>query len=200
VDENTTCKPDNIYGVTKLAGEKAVLDQSDEIPIVIIRIPEVYGPGDQRLVKLFKAVNSGAFFRIGNGLNVHHLIYIDDLVAGLLLAAQHPAAVGKLFLLAGKEAVTTDEMVDTIAAQLQVKTPRFRAPLLPFSVAATLMETILRPIGIQPPLHRRRLDFFRKSFKLSSKRAQDTIGFDPQISFVEGARRTTEYYRQMGYV
>jgi len=60
------------------------------------------------------------------------------------------------------------------------------------------MEVTLRPMGIQPPLHRRRLDFFRNSFELSTARARAVIGFDPQTGFADGARATAEWYTAEG--
>jgi len=200
IDEQTPCHPDNIYGVTKLEGEKLALSYQDRITVVVIRIPEVYGPGDRRLVKLFKPISKNTFFVIGNGDNLHHLIFIDDLIDGFLLAAEHDGAANQLFLLAGKDPVTTDQMAATIADQLGTKGPRFRAPMLPFLVLATMLERGLRPLGIQPPLHRRRLDFFRKSFTLSADRARAAFGFDPKTDFAEGARRTAEYYKEQGFL
>jgi len=200
IDEKTPTNPDNIYGVTKLEGEKLALSYRDKLGVVVVRIPEVYGPGDRRLVKLFKPISKNAFFIIGRGQNVHHLMYIGDLVAGLLLASDHPSAKDQLFLFAGKEPVTTNQMATIIAEQLGSRKPRFRAPMFPFLVAATLLEKILRPIGIQPPLHRRRLDFFRKSFTLSAEFAKQTFGFSPQIGFAEGAKLTGDFYKEMGYL
>ena len=200
VTEETPRDPDNIYGVTKLEGERVALSHSDRIGVSVIRIPEVYGPGDRRLVKLFRGINKSMFFMIGRGQNVHHVIYIDDLVAGLLQAAEHPAAHGEVFLLAGKEPVTTDHMVSTVAQVLGKPFPRIRAPMLPFLVTALVMEKTLRPLGIQPPLHRRRLDFFRKTFTLSPQKAMDAFGFDPQVDFAEGAKRTAAYYQELGYI
>jgi len=200
IDENTPTRPENIYGVTKLEGEQVALSYAARLSVVVIRIPEVYGPGDRRLVKLFKPISRNAFLIIGRGENVHHLIFIDDLVDGFLQACQHPNAAGKLFLLAGKQPVTTNEMAATIAEQLGTRKPRFRAPMFPFLIAATVLETTLRPLGIQPPLHRRRLDFFRKSFTLSAELAKRTFGFDPQVDFAQGAKRTAEFYREMGYL
>jgi len=165
---------------------------------VAVRIPEVYGPGDRRLLKLFKAIDKGAFFMIGSGRNLHHLIYVDDLVEGLLMAAESPETPGDLFLLAGPETVSTDRMVLAVANAVDKPGPRFRAPLWPFLILATAMELTLRPLGIQPPLHRRRLDFFRKSFELSSAKAQRVFGFSPSVSFEEGARRTAVWYREGG--
>ncbi len=198
LDEQSPVEPDNIYGITKLEGEQLALSWCDRIPLVVIRIPEVYGPGDRRLLKLFRAIQKKAFFVIGRGRNLHHVIYVDDLVDGLFSAAESPDAAGELFVLAGPEAVSTDSMARAVADALEVPEPRFRAPLWPFALLATVMELTFRPIGVQPPLHRRRLDFFRKSFELSTEKAQKMFGFSPSVSFEEGARRTAEWYRSRG--
>lgn len=195
LDEDSPVEPDNIYGVTKLEGERLALSANDRVPVVAIRIPEVYGPGDRRLLKLFRAIGKGAFFMIGSGRNLHHLIYVDDLVAGLLAAAESPDTPGELFVLAGPEPVSSNRMARAVADALGVRPPRLRVPLWPFAVLATVLEVTLRPIGVQPPLHRRRLDFFRKSFELSTRKAQETFGFAPGVGFEEGARRTAEWYR-----
>lgn len=200
IDEQTPCMPDNIYGVTKFEGEKLALSYCDRIPVVVIRIPEVYGPGDRRLLKLFKAIKRNAFIVIGSGENLHHLIYIDDLVEGLLQSAVHPAAANRLFLLAGIEPVTTNQMVAAISRQLGFSPPRFRAPMFPFLVAAIVLEKTMRPLGIQPPLHRRRLDFFKKSFTLSTQLAKQTFGFSPKEDFLQGALKTANWYKEMGYL
>jgi dihydroflavonol-4-reductase len=198
IDEATPCQPDNIYGVTKLQGERLALEFRDRVPIVVVRMPEVYGPGDRRLLKLFRAIEKRRFFMIGSGRNLHQPMYVDDLVAGLLLAATSEPAVGHLFLFAGKEAVTTREMVSAIALALGRPGARLTLPLAPFSAAAAVMELVLRPVGIQPPLHRRRMDFFRKSFTLSGDRAEEVLGFVPATRFQDGARITAKWYRAHG--
>lgn len=198
LDESSPTEPDNIYGETKLEGEELALSYADRLPVSAIRISEVYGPGDRRLLKLFRAIDRGVFFLIGRGENLHHPIYVEDLVDGLLGAAGNVDATGEVLLLAGKEAVSTREMADTIARVLDAPPPRFRLPLAPFTVLATVMELTLRPLGIQPPLHRRRLDFFRKSFTLSGEKARRKIGFEPSVGFEEGARRTAAWYREQG--
>ena len=195
LDESSELQPDNIYGVTKLAGEKVVLDAKDQLPVVVIRISETYGPGDRRLLKLFKAVNKNAFFMIGNGENVHHLIYIDDLIDGFLEAARNDNALGEVFVLAGKETVTTNEMVGTIARVLERKILPVKVPLFPMLMIATVMEGILRPMGIQPPLHRRRMDFFKKSFLFSLDKSREVFGFEPQYSFYDGVVKTSQWYK-----
>ena len=67
------------------------------LPVSIVRISETYGPGDFRLLKLFRALNRGRFLIIGSGLNRRQVIHVRDLVRGLMLAAASPAAVGQTF-------------------------------------------------------------------------------------------------------
>lgn len=200
IDETTPPDPDNIYGRTKLEGEKVVLSFREKLPVVILRIPETYGPGDRRLLKLFKAIRKGVFFMIGNGKNLHHLIHIDDLIDAFLLAAESPEAAGEIIVVAGRKAVTTNEMVAVIAAQVGGKIPGIRAPLPPVMVLATVMEKAFQPFGIKPPIYRRRMDFFRKSFSFSQEKAERILGFHPRIDFPEGVSSTAAWYRSMGYL
>lgn len=197
VNEKSQVEPDNIYGVTKLEGEKLVASFHDQIPTVIIRISETYGPGDRRLLKLFRAIKQNMFFMIGPGNNLHHLIYIDDLIDGLLLASREEQAVGQMFVLAGKEGLSTNDMVKTIADHIGTKIPSFRAPLWAFMWVATILESVLRPLGIQPPLHRRRMDFFKKSFTFSQDHARHQLGFTPQKDFRQGVAATAAWYQTM---
>ncbi len=197
-DEETPPAPDNIYGRTKLEGERRVLAWAERLPVSVIRISEVYGPGDHRLLKMFRAVAKGRFPVLGDGRNVHHPIYVDDMAEGLMAALTHPAAVGELFVMAGPQAVTTEQMVRAVAEAMGVERAGPHLPLWPFRLAALLLETSLRPLGIQPPLHRRRLDFFTKSFALRTDKAERLLGWHPGVDFFEGARRTAAWYAAHG--
>lgn len=198
VDAHTPEAPDNHYGRTKLEGERRVLTFVDRLPVVVVRIPETYGPGDRRLLKLFKGVGKGFFPVLGRGDNPHHLMYIDDLLDALERAATAEKAVGEVCLVAGKEAVTTREMVDEVARGLGASPPGVRLPLAPFLGAAWVMEKTLRPLGIQPPLHPRRMDFFRKGFTLATEPAEQLLGFTPKWGFAEGVAETARWYRDQG--
>jgi nucleoside-diphosphate-sugar epimerase/2-polyprenyl-3-methyl-5-hydroxy-6-metoxy-1,4-benzoquinol methylase len=200
LDEDAPPRPANIYGITKLEAEKVVQSYKDNLPAVIIRISETYGPGDRRLLKLFRLINKNAFFMIGNGKNLHHPIYIDDLIDGLLLAAKSEEAVGNIFVLPGKDALTTNDMVAAISEVLEASGAKFRAPLFPFLTLATILETVCKPFGIQPPLHRRRMDFFRKTFVFAGEKSRNVLKFSPKFTFKEGALETARWYASMGYL
>lgn len=199
LDEDSPAHPDNIYGQTKLEAEAAVRAAAD-FGTCIVRISETYGPGDLRLLKLFRAIDRGHCIMLGAGRNRRQVIYIDDLIRGLLIAAQHPAAAGQTFIFAGQEVMTTHDMLQRTAAALQRKPPQVKLPLWPFVTAATVLEATLRPLRIQPPLHPRRLDFFRKSFVLSTQKASGMLGFRADTGFQAGAAETVRWYRAHGYL
>jgi nucleoside-diphosphate-sugar epimerase len=198
LDERSPTAPDNVYTRTKLEAEALVRALSDRMETCIVRIAETYGPGDYRLLKLFRAIDSGRFFMIGDGRNRRQCIHVNDLVRGLMLAATHPSAAGETFIFAGREVLTTNELVRDVAAALERRPPRARLPLWPFAIAARILETVLPPLHIEPPLHSRRLDFFRKSFVLSTVKAQTLLGFTPEIDFLTGASDTVRWYRAQG--
>jgi len=200
LDENSPPRPVNVYGRSKLRAEEVVTAFREKLEISIVRISETYGPGDFRLLKLFRALNRGRFFIIGSGLNRRQVIHVNDLSRGLMLAAVDPAAVGEMFVMAGEEIMTTRDLVQRIAEALGRSAPAWRAPLWPFMTAAVIFEYTLSPLGIQPPLHRRRLDFFRKSFVFSTAKAKRLLGFTPHISFQDGASETAQWYRDKGYL
>lgn len=195
VDESTPLKPDNIYGITKAEGEEVVRACYDQIPCTIIRISETYGPGDRRLLKLFRGVSKGVFFVIGRGDNIHQLIYVDDLVDGILLATNNSASIGETIVLAGDQRLTSNDMVRAVADAVGAQPKNWRAPLWPFLLLATILENTLRPLGIQPPLHRRRMDFFTKSFQISTKKAENMLGFKAKTSFAQGTSQSAAWYR-----
>lgn len=196
-EESATC-PENIYGKTKLAAEHVVREYAPTLETCILRISETYGPGDMRLLKLFRAIDSGRFMMIGSGQNTRQIMHVKDLIRGLLLATEHPAAVGQTFVLPGHELMTTRQMVDNIAVALDRPIPRLHVPIWPLMAAAVVFEATFKPFGIQPPLYRRRLDFFRKNFVFSTRKAETHLGFTSEIPFSEGARETAAWYRAQG--
>jgi dihydroflavonol-4-reductase len=198
LDESSPPRPENIYGQTKLEAERVVAEHSTRIQTCIARISETFGPGDFRLLKLFRGIDRRKFFVIGDGRNLRQVIYVDDLCRALYLCATEDAAVGEIFVLAGSEVMSTQTMVERIAAALGKNPPSLRLPIAPFRAAAAVLEATLKPLGIQPPLTQRRLDFFTKSFVFSTRKLHDRLGFQPEFSFAAAASLTVTWYRENG--
>jgi dihydroflavonol-4-reductase len=201
-NEEAPFRPGDIYQRTKLEGEEIARQASAEtgVDVVIARPTGIYGPGDRRLLKLFRGVARRRFVILGPGRIYYHLTYIDDLVEGFRLCGEVPAAAGRTYILAGGEVTTLNELVTRIAAQAGVPPVRWHLPVWPVWLAGALCEGVCGPFGIAPPLYRRRVDFFTKSRAFDITRARQELGFAPAVGLTEGIRRTLDWYRREGWV
>lgn len=199
-DENAPYNPGDHYQESKVEGEKLALGFFDHHHLegVIVRPVGIYGPGDTRFLKLFKFIHNGKFRMIGSGDVLYHLTYIDDLVEGIILAGEKKQAVGHIYTLGGEEYLPLKELVARIAAVLEKPVPNHSLPLKPVYWAATLCEVVCRPLGIEPPLYRRRLDFFTKDRAFSIEKAKRELGYRPKVSLEEGLARTARWYKEHG--
>lgn len=198
--EQSPYNPGDYYQESKVAGEQLVLRYMDEgrLPITIFRPSGIYGPGDLRFLKLIKAIKKGRFAMIGSGKAMYHLIYIDDLIDGILLCGTQDAALGQIYLLAGCDPKTVRQLVQTIAEVLQAPTPRLQIPFAPVYAASYACEVICKPLGIHPPLYRRRVGFFKHMRWFDTSKAQRELGFNPKIDVRCGIGRTARWYQQEG--
>jgi nucleoside-diphosphate-sugar epimerase len=200
-DESYPFGPGDVYQRTKLEAELAVTAAGQRgQPVTIFRPGAIYGEGDLRFLKLFRAIRNGAFVMIGSGETRLHLVHIDDLVAGILLCSSRPEARGELFLLAGPEAPTLNEIVRHIATALDVGVPRLHVPVWPVYAAGWLCEKICVPLRIDPPLHRRRVGFFTHHREFDCSKAARLLGYSPAVSAAAGIARTAAWYGAAGYL
>jgi nucleoside-diphosphate-sugar epimerase len=199
--EDAPLGPGDVYQATKLEGEALVREAAVRlgIEVVVVRPTGIYGPGDRRLLKLFRSAVKRLPI-LGRGEIYYHLTYIDDLVEGFRLCAEHPSAAGRTYILAGGEVTTLNELVARIATAAGVKPPAWHLPVWPFRAAGALCETICAPFDIEPPIYRRRVDFYTKSRAFDITRARTEIGYAPAISLDDGIRRTLDWYRKHGWL
>jgi dihydroflavonol-4-reductase len=201
-DEDAPLKPGDVYQATKLEGEVLAREAAARtgLAVTIVRPTGIYGPGDRRLLKLFRGVARRRFVVLGRGTIQYHLTYIDDLVEGFRLCGESPAAVGRTYILAGPEVTPLNELVRLIAGVAGVRPPRTRLPVWPVWLAGAFCEAVCAPFGIEPPLYRRRVDFFTKSRAFDSSRARAEIGYAPRVGLKEGIGRTLQWYRSAGWL
>ena len=201
-NEEAPLKPGDIYQVTKLEGERIALQAARDtgVEVVIARPTGIYGPGDRRLLKLFRGVARRRFVILGDGRIYYHLTYIDDLVEGFRLCGEVPQAAGRTYILAGRKFTTLNELVALIAEEANVPPPKIHLPVWPFWLAGAACEAVCGPLGMEPPIYRRRVDFFTKSRAFDTSRARAELGYDPKVSLRQGIRRTLEWYRANGWL
>ncbi|MBA2564899.1 MAG: NAD(P)-dependent oxidoreductase [Gemmatimonadetes bacterium] len=200
VDETAPYRPRDIYTNTKAAAERWVLEEARTTgyAATAVRPADVYGPGDRRLQKLFRMVQKGSFVYLGDGRGRRHMVYIDDLLDGMLAAQESPVAPGEAFLLAGPRALPLREIVERIALALGVSAPTRRLPYRPVRWASALVEAVCRPLRVQPPIYPRRVDFYAHDYAFDIGKARRLLGWEPRVDVDEGVRRTIDAYREEG--
>jgi dihydroflavonol-4-reductase len=201
-NEDAPFKPGDVYQETKLEGERigASAASVHRIEFVIARPSGIYGPGDRRLFKLFGGVARRRFVILGDGQIFYHLTHINDLCDGFRLCGTHPAASGRAYILAGGEVTTLNDLVKVIASVAGVSPPTRHLPVWPFWTAGLVCEALCAPFGLEPPIYRRRVDFFTKSRAFDISRARTELGFQPSIGLREGIANTLAWYREQGWL
>ncbi|MCP5053615.1 MAG: NAD-dependent epimerase/dehydratase family protein [bacterium] len=198
--EDAPFNPGDHYQVSKLEGEQLALSYFKEGKIdgTVVRPVGIYGPGDTRFLKLFRHIHKGSFKMIGKGKALYHLTFVEDLVDGIILAGETPASSGNVYTLGGNEYLPLTDLVKMISGILEKPVSNIRVPLWPVYMAAFLCEIICRPFGIEPPIYRRRLDFFTKDRAFDITKAKTQLNYAPKVSLKDGLTRTAQWYKEKG--
>ena len=198
--EEAPLAPGDIYQETKLEGERVARAFGEEgaLDVVVARPIGIYGPGDTRFLRLYRGVARRRFPMLGDGAVFYHLTFIEDLVKGFRLCGTVPEAAGKTYLLVGPRYTTLREYVHLVARELDVSPPRLSVPVWPVWFAGALCELVCVPLRIEPPLYRRRVEFYTKSRAFDASKARRELGFDPRVDLEEGIHQTAVWYREQG--
>ena len=199
-NEDAPFNPGDVYQETKLEAEKMARAFGDRtgFDVVVARPIGIYGPGDMRFLRMFRGLARGNFPMLGSGKPFYHLTYIGDLVEGFRLCGTVPGAKGRTYILAGPRYTTLEQLVQLVAKELNVTPPRLHWPVWPFWTAGLLCEMVCVPLGIEPPIFRRRVDFYTKSRAFDTTRARTELGFVPGVGLEDGIKRTADWYRAEG--
>lgn len=194
--------PGDVYQRTKLDGELLARSYHGRrgLAVTVARPTAIYGPGDQRLLKLFRMIARRRFVVLGRGDIFYHMVHVDDLVRGLRLLGTHPRAPGEVFILGGERYYTLREIAALIAEAEGVPAPWLRLPARPFQIAGTICEKVCIPLGIEPPIHRRRVDFYTKSRAFTIEKAVRLLGYHPLVNLRDGIESTLAWYLAHGYL
>jgi nucleoside-diphosphate-sugar epimerase len=199
--EEAPYSPGDRYQESKRDGELLALEwfRSGRVAGSVVRPTGIYGPGDLRFLKLFRMIDRGRFRMLGSGEVLYHLTYVEDLAQGLRLAGEREEALGEVFTIGGEGYLTLNQLVAKIAQALGRPIPQHaHIPVWPVWMAGLACELLCKPFGIEPPLYRRRVDFFTKSRAFDISKAKRLLGYRPQVSLEDGLRRTASWYREEG--
>lgn len=186
------------YETTKCEAERLVLQfyKTTELPIVVIRPAQVYGPGDVRKAKFYRMVKKGVV--VAPGRTMKHLVYVDDLCRAIELAMVREEAVGEIFIVAGEKPIALKDLIGLVASELGVPIPNIHLPATPITWLCSLTEAVCGFLHIKPSLYRRSMDFFTRSVYFDASKAQRELGFHAKTDVKTGVAKTAAWYKQQG--
>jgi len=199
-DEDYRFSPGDGYQRTKLEGEQWIKKFGDEnnFPYTIIRPAPIFGPGDMRLLKIFRMVKKGYLLMLGKGKGMYHLVHVEDLTNTILLSGLEKAALGQALIAASDDPISIEDMSKVIAKKLGLKVRTVRLPIQPFYWASDICSVICPPLGIQPPIYRRRVDFYTKDRQFTNQKIKETLNYKFIYDNDKGLEETAFWYRDQG--
>ncbi len=233
VDETYPLEPTGSeYGDSKIEAERLCWEYGVKgLPVTVVRPTIVYGPfGRTWTVEMAAKLQSGkwgVFEGYGGGLC--NLVYVSDLVDGILLASRHPAAVGEAFNVSGPEPITWNNYFARFNAAMglpalehvQPNRMRLRATLMsPVRSAARMAQkrfdkplrrlaAKFRPAkqamlsaekSIRSTPRFEDLELYNRDALYSTRKAQELLGYQPRFDVDPGLLLTVAWLRNVGLV
>jgi nucleoside-diphosphate-sugar epimerase len=197
IDERTPYTVRNAsYADTKIGGNEAVREFSGKgLDACMVYPVWVYGPGDRTLFPLLAdSIRRRLMFYWARGARMS-MIYIDNLVDLLLLAARHPAARGEGFMACDREPMTFEGLCERIASRITSPAPALYLPYRMVCMLASLMEGAYRFIDSpkRPLLTRQAVDVLASRAEVDTSKAHSLLGWSQGVPQEEGIRRTLDW-------
>jgi nucleoside-diphosphate-sugar epimerase len=199
--EDAPPRPVTIYERTKAEGERLAREgRRPGLEVVVVRPGLVYGERDLHLLGLWRAIASGTFRTIAGGRARWQPVHVDDVARALQAAIAAPGVDGEIFHVAGREVVPIAELAARIARLLgtAVKGPSLPLPLA--LAAGVVLETLLLPFGIDPPLSPARVRTLTQDRLYRIDHVRDVLGFVPEVDLDAGLARAHRWYASHGHL
>jgi len=200
--ENLACKPITPYGKSKLDAEKIVLGyyQKFGLPVVIIRPPTVYGPGQSdAITEFFTQVKKGTFYIVENGQYLRSLCYVTNLIDGLLLAEKKREAIGEIFYISDKQVYTFREIALIIAETENVDLVFANLPTALADTAMFAFHFLQKYFNLNI-LKLYTIGTMKKNLGCSILKAEELLSYKPKIDLRKGVEATYTYLSSLNAI
>jgi nucleoside-diphosphate-sugar epimerase len=191
------------YGRSKMDAELRIVEAAQQgLDVVMVRPPWFYGPHQPaRQTTFFTLVRTGRFPVLGDGGQRRSMVFIDNLVQGIVRAELTPTEAGLGWWIADERPYTVREIVETVGRALtdegfEVKPNRFRLPDLAGTVAERIDRTLQRAGRYNQQLHV--LGEMNKTIAVDISAAKRDLGYEPEVELYEGMRRSIRWCLDQG--
>jgi len=188
------------YAMTKAEGDIAVqrMIVDDHLPAVIVRPGTFFGPGDHlHFGRMADRLQAGRGIVVGRGDNALPFVYVTDVTQGLLLALDHPHAIGQAYNITNDCPLTQEQFLQAIARRIGASPPRLHIPYHALYAAAGLAEQLSKVTRArhQPVVTRLGAKLFGTDNRHAIDKARRELGYRPQIDLGEGIALAAQWYQ-----
>lgn len=170
--------------------------------VVMVRPPWFYGPHQPaRQTTFFTMVRTGRFPVLGGGNQRRSMVFIENLVEGIVRAELTPTAPGLAWWIADERPYTITEIVETVGRALadegyDVKPNRLKLPSLVGDIAERIDAVFQRVDKYNQQFHV--LGEMNKTIAVDISAAQRDLGYSPDVSLYDGMRRSIQWCHEQG--
>ena len=194
---DTAPLPLSPYGQSKLEAEVLMHGYADRVPGTIVRLTSVYGPRERGVLKFFKLVHRGIALGVGSWDRQISMIYVKDVVQGLLAVASRQMTGIRPYCLAHPEIVSWRGFAAAVGAALQRHPRLISLPAAAARIVAVGAELCASLQGTAAVLNRGRVrELTQRSWVCDATRAIRELGFNPQFPIARGVPATATWYRE----
>jgi nucleoside-diphosphate-sugar epimerase len=201
VTETDPLCPVSLYGRSKLEAEEVALSFTDRVPVTIIRPPTVFGPRDTDVLGVFKCTRYRLAPCFAGPDRMISIIYVEDLVDGILTAALASKSRGETYFLANPKPVIWREFVLEVARIAGCRSITLRVPMLTMRLAS-LAGDLLGKVRKTPPLFRsEKLEEMKQiAWVCSPEKAYRDLQWRPDTPLSTAIEKTLGWYREHGWI
>ncbi|HEY4242952.1 MAG TPA: NAD-dependent epimerase/dehydratase family protein [Kofleriaceae bacterium] len=187
VDERAALEPRpderGAYTRAKLLAERLV--SASGLPCVILRPGQIFGGGIALLTGAVARHAAGRWLVLGDGSLELPLVYLDDVVDGILAALAKRLTHGEILQLIDPVHLTQNEVLALAAPGARI----VHLPRRALFVLGSLSELPLRLLRRRSPIARYRLESALAPLHYASDRAASLLDWHPRVGVREGIRR-----------
>ncbi len=188
--------PVSTYGMSKLESEKVVKDHLPTKMYTIIRPPAVFGPFDTDVYKFFKSVKNGIVPLIGFKEKLVSIVYVKDLVRGIVDSAISENTGGKEYCLAYEKFFTWKELGKIASSILNKRVLYLRIPHLMVLTSGALNGFFTRLSGKADIFDLEKAKEITKNYWICDvKNAKKDFNFSCRYSIEKAFEETIKWYQ-----
>lgn len=167
------------YDRTKYRSQQLVDEFAQQgLPVVSLLPSGIMGGDDPHFGPVIAQFMKGGLKLWAGGDRITGIVHVDDLVKGMILAAERGKAGEKYIISAGD--LTTRKMFEILSKETGIAVPA-EAPKPLVRVIGNLLDPIGRLLSWQPPLSRERVHYiYDRCVRVEASKACQELGWQPR--------------------